>query len=153
MRKFKFDKLGIEIEINLRGGGANFFEVRESKNCVRISHGGARIATVLQDSKIVITDIVFLICYKGRVVVFGDAYVEVGRLSKVFAKDRAQVVAYQGAEVRAGGRTKVRALDSRVIASGRAQVDLIGKSIGYRKSHSRAKMNKLDSRAKVFDID
>ena len=153
MEKFRFDRLGIEIEINIRGGGADFFDVKESKNCVRISHDGARIATVLKDSKIVITDIVHIICYKGRVAVFGDAYIEVGGLSRVFAKDKACVVALQGAEVRAGGRAKVRALDSsRIIAGGRAKVDLEGKSIGYKKSRSRAKINKLDNRAAVFDI-
>ena len=154
MEKFRFNNLGIEIEINIRGGGADFFDVREFKNCVRISHKGARIATVLQDSKIVISDIVHIICYKGRVTVFGDAYVEVGGMSRVFAKDKTCVVAFQGAEVRANGRVKVRALDnSRVIAGGRAQVDLNGQSLGYRKSHSRAKMNVLDSCVKVFDID
>lgn len=154
MKKFRFDNLGIEIEINIWGGGADFFDVKEFKNCVRISHDGARIATVLKDSKIVISDTVFITCYKGRVVTFGDAYIEAGGMSKVFAKDRAQVVAFQGAEVRAGGRAKVRALDnSRVIAGGRAQVYLEGKSIGYKKSHSRVRMNKLDNRAAVFDID
>lgn len=154
MEKFRFNRLGIEIEINICGGVANFFDVKESKNCVRISHKGARIATVLKDSKIVISDIVYIICYKGRVVVFGDAYVEVGGMSRVFAKDKSHVVALQGAEVRANGRVKVRALDSsRVIAGGRAQVDLEGKSIGYRNPRSRAKINKLDNRAAVFDID
>ena len=154
MKKFRFDNLGVEIEINIRGGGADFFDVKESKNCVRISHDGARIATVLKDSKIVISDIVFITCYKGRVVVFGNTYIEVGGLSRVFAKDKAQVIAYQGAEVRAGGRVKVQAFDtSRIIAGGRAQVYLNGQSLGYKKSHSRAKMNVLDNRVKVFDID
>ena len=154
MEKLRFNKLGIEVEINIRGGGANFFDVKESKNCVRISHKGARIATVLQDSKIEISDIVFITCYKGRVVVFGNAYIEAGRLSRVFAKDKSCVVAFQGAEVRAGGRTKVRALDgSRVIAGGRAEVFLEGKSIGYKWPRSRAKMNKLDSRAKVSSFE
>lgn len=154
MKKFRFDKLGIEIEINIRAGKADFFEIKESKNCVKISHGGARIATVLQDSKIVITDIVRVICYKGRVVVFGNTYIEAGGMSRVFARDRAQVVALQGSEVRASGRAKVRALDtSRVVAGGRAEVFLEGKSIGYKWQRSRAKMNKLDNRAAVFDID
>ena len=152
MKKFRYDSLGIEIEIST--DKADFFDVKESKNCVRISHGGARIATVLKDSKIEITDIVHIICYKGRVAVFGDVYIEAGGLSRVFAKDKSCVVVFQGAEVRAGGRVKVRASDnSRVIAGGRAQVYLDGKSIGYKKSHSRAKMNVLDSRAKVLDID
>ena len=152
MKRIRFDKLGIEIEI--KADKADFFDVRESKNCVRISHEGARIATVLQDSKILISDIVYITCYRGRVVVFGDAYVEVGGMSRVFAKDKSRVVAFQGSEVRASGRAKVRALDnSRIIAGGRAQIDLEGKSIGYKKSHSRAKMNKFDSRAKVVDID
>lgn len=152
MKKFRFNNLGIEVEI--KADKADFFDVKEKKNCVRISHKGARIATVLQDSKIVITDIVRIICYKGRVVVFGDAYIEAGGLSRVFAKDKTCVVAFQGAEVRAGGRVKVRALDnSRVIAGGRAGVFLNDLSTGYRKSHSRAKMNKLDNRVKVFDID
>ena len=85
---------------------------------------------------------------------FGDAYVEVGGMSRVFAKDKSCVVAFQGAEIRANGRVKVRALDnSRVIAGGRAQVYLEGQSTGYKKSHSRAKMNVLDSCVKVFDID
>ena len=152
MKKFRFTKLGIEIEI--KADKADFFDVKESKNCVRISHKGARIATVLKDSKIEILDIVYITCYKGRVVVFGDAYVEVGGMSRVFAKDKSCVVAFQGAEVRAGGRVKVRALDSsRVIAGGRAQVDLEGKSIGYKKPRSRVKMNKFDNRAAIFDID
>ena len=151
MKKFRFNNLGIEIEI--KADKADFFDVKESKNCVRISHKGARIATVLKDSKVVISDIVHVICYKGRVTVFGDAYVEVGGLSRVFAKDKTCVIAFQGAEVRASGRVKVRALDnSRVIAGGRAQIYLEGQSTGYKKSHSRAKMNKLDIRAKVFDI-
>lgn len=152
MEKFRFDRLGIEIEISIDKDA--FFDVKETKNCVKISHDGARIATVLKDSKILISDIVFITCYKGRVVTFGNAYIEAGGMSRVFAKDKTCVVAFQGAEVRAGGRVKVRALDSsRVIAGGRAQVDLNGQSTGYRKSHSRAKMNKLDSRAKVFDIN
>ncbi len=101
MKKFRSDKLGIEIEISTE---ANFFDIRESKNCVRISHDGKRILTVLQDSKIEISDIVRVICYKGRVVAFGDAFVEVGGMSRVFARDRSQVIAFQGAEVRAGRR-------------------------------------------------
>lgn len=161
MKKLRFNKLGIEIEINTRTGepnlfeinNADFFDIKEFKNCVRISHNGARIATVLKDSKIVISDIVFITCYKGRVVVFGDAYIEAGGRSKVFAKDKACVVAYQGAEVRAGGRVKVRALDSRVIAGGRAKVYLEGQSLGYKWPRSRAKMNVLDNRAKVFNMN
>lgn len=78
MEKFRYNNLGIEIEINIRGGGADFFDVKEKKNCVRISHKGARIATVLKDSKIVISDIVHIICYKGRVAVFGNTYIEAG---------------------------------------------------------------------------
>ena len=152
MKKFRFDNLGIEIEI--KADKADFFDVKEKKNCVKVSHSGARIATVLQDSKIVISDIVHIICYKGRVTVFGDAYIEAGGLTRIFAKDKTCVVAFQGAEVRANGRVKVRALDSsRVIAGGRAQVDLEGKSIGYKKSRSRAKINKLDNRTAVFNID
>ncbi len=152
MKRIIYNNLGIEIEI--RADKANFFDVKESKNCVRISHNGARIATVLKDSKIVISDIVFITCYKGRVVAFGNAYVEVGGMSRVFAKDKTCVLAFQGAEVRAGGRVKVRALDnSRVVAGGKAQVYLEGQSTGYKKSHSRAKMNVLDSCVKVFDID
>jgi len=151
MKRIRYNNLGIEIEI--KADKADFFNIKEFKNCVRISHNGARIATILKDSKIVISDIVHIICYKGRVVVFGDALVEAGGMSKIFAKDKAQVVAYQGAEVRASGRTKVRALDSRVIAGGRAQVYLEGQSTGYKKSHSRAKMNVLDNRVVIFDID
>jgi hypothetical protein len=151
MKRIRFNKLGIEIEI--KADKAEFFDVKESKNCVKVSHNGQRIATVLKDSKIVISDIVFITCYKGRVAVFGDAYIEAGGASRVFAKNKSCVVAYQGAEVRASGRVKVRALDSRVIAGGRAQIYLEGKSTGYKKSHSRAKMNVLDSRVKVFDID
>lgn len=152
MKKFRFNNLGIEIEI--KADKADFFDVKESINCARISHKGARIATVLKDSKIVITDIVYIICYRGRVAVFGDAYVEAGGLSRIFARDKTCVVALQGAEIRAGGRVKVRALDnSRVIAGGRAKVYLEGQSTGYKKSHSRAKMNVLDIRAKVVDID
>ena len=162
MKKLRFNKLGIEIEINTRTGepnlfeinNADFFDIKEKKNCVRISHNGARIATVLKDSKIVISDIVHIVCYKGRVVVFGDAYIEAGGMSKIFAKDKACVVAYQGAEVRAGGRTKVRALDtSRVVAGGRAEVFLDGESIGYKWQRSRAKMNVLDNRVTVFNLN
>jgi hypothetical protein len=151
MRKFRFEKLGIEIE--MKANEADFLEIKESKNCVRVYHGGERVVTVLQDSKIEFGGMVHITCYKGRVVAFGNTYIEAGGMSKIFAKDKAQVVAYQGAEVRAGGRTKVRALDSRVIAGGRAKVFLEGKSIGYRWPRSRAKMNKLDNRAKVFDIN
>ena len=152
MKKFRSDKLGIEIEI--RADKANFFDVKESKNCVRISHNGARIATILKDSKIEISDIVHITCYKGRIVVFGDAFVEAGELSKIFAKDKARVVACQGAEIRAGGRVKVQAFDnSRVIAAGRAQVYLDGQSIGFKKSHSRVRIHRLDSRAVILNLD
>ena len=151
MKKFRYNKLGIEIEI--KADKADFFGVKESINCVRISHNGARIATVLKDSKIVISDIVHIICYKGRVVAFGNTYIEAGSLSRVFAKDKSCVIAFQGAEVRAGGRAKVRALDSRVIAGGRAKVDLEGESRGYKRTRSRVKMNKFDNRAAVFDFE
>ena len=148
MERLRFNRLGIEIEINT--GEPNLFEIKETKTCVKVSCEGKKVITVLPDSKIEIRD--FIICYKGRVVVFGNAFVEAWG-SRVFAKDKACVVAFQGAEVRAGGRTKVRALDSRVIAGGRAQVDLEGQSTGYKWPRSRAKINVLDSRAKVCDID
>lgn len=152
MKRIRFNNLGIEIEI--RADKADFFDVKEFKNCVRISHGGARIATVLKDSKVVISDIVHIICYKGRIVAFGNAYVEVGGMSRVFARDKTCVEACQGAEVRAGGRTKVRALDSsRVIAGGRAEVYLDGKSIGYKKPGGRVRMHRLDNRAAIFDLN
>ena len=62
-------------------------------------------------------------------------------MSKIFAKDKSCVVAFQGAEVRAGGRVRVRALDnSRIIAGGRAEVYLEGQSTGYKWQRSRAKM-------------
>ena len=153
MRKFRSDKLGIEIEIT----GETLFkslEVKETRNCARISCEGKKVATILPDSKIEFENLNHVICYKGRVVVFGDAYIEAGGMSKIFAKDKAQVVAFQGAEVRAGGRTKVRALDnSRVIAGGRAEVFLEGESIGYKWQRSRAKMNKLDNRVTVFNLN
>lgn len=150
MKKFRSDKLGIEIEI---ADEANFLKIKETKTCVRISCDGKKVATILPDSKIEIRDIVHITCYKGWIVVFGNAHVEVGGMSRVFARNRVRVVACQGAEVRAGGRTKVRALDSsRVIAGGRAEVLLEGKSIGYKKASGRVKMNKLDNRAAVFDL-
>ena len=150
MERLRFNRLGIEIEINT--GEPNLFEIKETKTCVKVSCEGKKVITVLPDSKIEIRD--FIICYKGRVVVFGNAFVEAWGMSRVFARDKSRVVAFQGAEVRAGGRAKVRALDgSRVIAGGRAEVFLKGQSTGYRKSHSRAKINVLDSRAKVCDID
>lgn len=151
MERIRFDKLGIEIEI--RASEANFLEIKESINCVRISHNDKRVVTILKDSKVEFFNFNHMICYKGRVVAFNNTCVETGGLSRVFAKDKTRVVAYGGAEVRAGGRAKVRGLDSRVVAGGRAQVYLEGKSIGYRKPHSRVKMNVLDSSAKVFDID
>lgn len=159
MKKLRFDKLGIEIEMENTGELPYFrkpIEIKEKKTCVKISCDGRKVATILPDSKVEIRDrdLVHITCYKGRIVVFGNAYVEVGGISRVFARNRARVVACQGAEVRAGGRTKVRALDSsRVIAGGRAEVFLEGKSIGYRKTGSRVKINKLDNRATVFDIN
>ena len=150
MKRIRFDNLGIEIEI--RANEADFFDVRETKTCIRIFYDSKRVATILQDSKVEFES-GRLICYKGRVVAFGNTCVEAGKC-RVFARDKSCVVAFQGAEVRANGRTKVRALDtSRVIAGGRAQVYLEGESVGYKKSRSRAKMNKLDNRAKVVNID
>lgn len=150
MEKFRFNKLGIEIEIST--DKADFFEIKESKNCVRVSHNGARIATILPDSKIEISDIVYIICYKGRVTVFGNTYIEAGGASRIFAKDKSCVIASQGSEIRANGRAKVRALDnSRVIAGGRAVVYLEDKSKGYKKTCSRVRMNKVSSRAAIFD--
>ena len=149
MKRIRYNNLGIEIEI--RANEADLLEIKESINCVRVFYDSKRVATILQDSKVEFES-GRLICYKGRVVAFGDTCVEAGKC-RVFARDKSCVVAFQGAEVRAGGRAKVRALDtSRVIAGGRAQVYLEGQSLGYRKSHSRAKINVLDSRAKVFDI-
>jgi hypothetical protein len=72
--------------------------------------------------------------------------------SFIIARDNVNCLLFQGAEVRAGGHTKIRALDSsRVTARGYAQVDLEGKSIGYKKPFSRAKINKLDNRTAVFN--
>jgi len=157
MERLRFNRLGIEIEINTGEPNLfeinNLFEIKETKTCVKVSCEGKKVATILPDSKIEIGGLVHITCYKGRVVVFGDAYIEAGGMSKIFAKDKAQVVAYQGAEVRAGGRAKVRALDgARIVAGGRAEVFLDGKSIGYRKAGGRVKMNKLSSRAAIFDI-
>jgi len=158
MKKFRFDKLGIEVEISTRTGEPNLFEInnlfeiKETKTCVKVSCEGKKVATILPDSKIEIRD--YITCYKGRIVVFGNAFVEAGGMSRVFAKDRTRVVAFQGAEVRAGGRAKVRALDtSRVVAGGRAEVFLEGESIGYKWQRSRAKMNKLDNRVTVFNLN
>lgn len=152
MRKFRSNRLGIEIEIT----GETLFkslEVKETRNCARISCEGKKVATILPDSKIEFENLNHVICYKGRVVAYGDLYVEAGGMSRVFAKDKVSVTVCQGAEVRAGGRTKVRALDSsRVIAGGRAEVFLDGESRGYKKAGSRVRMNKLDSRAAVIDI-
>lgn len=158
MKKFRSNRLGIEVEINTGEPNLfeinNLFEIKETKTCIKISCEGKKVATVLPDSKIEIGGLVHITCYKGRVVVFGDAYIEAGGMSKIFAKDKAQVVAFQGAEVRAGGRTKVRALDnSRVVAGGRAEVFLEGESIGYKWQRSRAKMNKLDNRVTVFNLN
>ena len=158
MKKFRSDRLGIEVEINTGEPNLfeinNLFEIKETKTCVKVSCEGKKVATILPDSKIVITDIVRAICYKGRVVVFGNTYIEAGGNSKIFAKDKSCVVAFQGAEVRAGGRVRVRALDtSRVIAGGRAQIYLEGQSLGYKWPRSRAKMNKMDDRATVFNLN
>jgi len=72
--------------------------------------------------------------------------------SFIIARDNVNCLLFQGAEVRAGGHAKIRALDtSRVTARGYAQVDLEGKSIGYKKPFSRAKIKKLDNRAAVFE--
>ena len=72
--------------------------------------------------------------------------------SFIIARDNVNCILFQGAEVRASGHAKIRALDSsRVTAQGYAQVDLEGKSIGYKKPFSRAKISKLDNRAAVFE--
>lgn len=148
MEKFRFNKLGIEIEI---AGEANF-DIRETKNCVRVSCDNRKIATILKDSKIEFLDISHVICYKGRIVTYGNLFVETYG-TRVYAKDKTCVIAYQDSEIRAGGRTKVKALDSsRVIAGGRAKIYLHGESKGY-KTGSRVKMHKLDSRADIFDIN
>lgn len=152
MEKIRFDKLGIEVEINTRTGEADLFEIKETKTCVKVSCEGKKVITVLPDSKIEIRD--FITCYKGRIVTFGNAFVEAWGMSRVFAKDKTRVVAYQGSEIRASGRAKVRALDtSRVVAGGRAEVFLEGESIGYKWPRSRAKMNVLDNRVKVFNLN
>ena len=150
MEKIRFNKLGIEIEI--MPDDAKFLKFKETKTCVRVSCEGKKVVTILPDSKIEFGGMVHVTCYKGRIVTFGNAYVEVGGMSRVFARDKSRVVAFQGAEVRAGGRVKVRALDSRVIASGRAEVFLDGKSIGYRNPLGRAKMRKFDNRAAISDL-
>jgi len=150
MRKFRSDRLGIEIEI----AGETNLEIKEARNCVRVSYENKKISTILPDSKVEFLYIDHIICYKGRVVAFGNIYVEAWGASRVFARDRARIVAYQGAEIQAGGRTKVRALDSsRVIATGRAEICLDDKSIGYKKTRSRVKMNRLDNRAAIFDLN
>ena len=72
--------------------------------------------------------------------------------SFILARDNVNCILFQGSEVRASGHAKIRALDSsRVTARGYAQVYLEGQSIGYKKPFSRAKINKLDNRAAVFD--
>lgn len=148
MKKLRFDKLGIEIEM----ADDMSFETKETRNCLRVSYKNKKVVTILPDSKIEFLNLAHVICYKGRLVAYGNMYVEAW--GRVFAKDKVCVLAYQGAEIRAGGRTKVRALDSsRVVAGGRAEVFLDGKSIGYRKTGSRVKINKLDNRATVFDIN
>ena len=147
MKKLRFDKLGIEIEM----ADDMSFETKETRNCLRVSYKNKKVVTILPDSKIEFLNLAHVICYKGRLVAYGNMYVEAW--GRVFAKDKVCVLAYQGAEIRAGGRTKVRALDSsRVVAGGRAEVFLDGKSICYRKTGSRVKINKLDNRAAVFDI-
>ena len=157
MEKIRFDKLGIEVEINTPTGEANLFEInnlfeiKETKTCVKVSCDGKRVATILQDSKVEFES-GRLICYRGRVVAFGNTCVEAGKC-RVFAKDKTCVLAYGGTEVRANGRAKVRALDSRVVAGGRAEVFLEGESIGYKWQRSRAKMNVLDNRVKVFNLN
>lgn len=150
MEKFRFEKLGVEIEISC----INSFKIREAKNCVRISYENKRVVTVLPDSKIEFENPNHLVCYKGRVVAFGDLYVEVGGASRIFAKDKTRIIAHQGAEIRAGGRTRVHAFDnSRVIAGGRAAVYLDGESKCYKKNRSRVKMNKFSDRAIIIDIN
>jgi len=149
MEKIRFNKLGIEIE---NKSEANF-DIRESRGCIRIFYDGKKVTTLLPDSKIEIWEFGHIICYKGRIVTFGDVFVEAWG-GRVFAKNKTRVVAYQNTEVRAGGRTKVRALDSsRVIAGGRAEVFLDGESLGYKWPRSRAKMNVLDNRVKVFNLN
>ena len=70
--------------------------------------------------------------------------------SFIIARDNVNCILFQGAEVRASGHAKIRALDSsRVTARGHVQVDLEGQSIGYKKPFSRAKISKLDNRAKL----
>lgn len=148
MKKLRFDKLGIEIEM----ADDMSFETKETRNCLRVSYKNKKVVTILPDSKIEFLNLAHVICYKGRLVAYGNMYVEAW--GRVFAKDKVCVLAYQGAEIRAGARTKVRALDSsRVIAGGRAKVYLEGESRGYKKASSRARMNKLDNRATVFDIN
>lgn len=72
--------------------------------------------------------------------------------SFIIARDNVNCLLFQGAEVRAGGHAKIRALDSsRVTARGYAEVYLDGESIGYKKPFSRAKINKLDNWAAVFE--
>lgn len=155
MRKFISNKLDIEIEMENTGELPYFrkpIEIKETKTCVRISCEGKKVATILPDSKIEIPNLGHIICYKGRLVAYGNMYVETW--GRVFAKDKVCVLAYQGAEIRAGGRAKVRALDtSRVVAGGRAEVFLEGESIGYKWQRSRAKMNKLDNRATVLNLN
>lgn len=150
MEKFRFSKLGIEIEIPDKTD----LEVKETRNCIRISYKNKRIVTVLPDSKIeFLDDIDHVICYKGRVVAFGSVHVEVGGASRIFAKDKTCVIAHQSAEIRANGRAKVWAFDnSRVIAGGRAAVYLDGESKCYKKNRSRVKMNKFSDRAVIIDI-
>lgn len=150
MKKYRFDSLGIEIEI---GADETNFKIREAKNCIRILCENKRIVTILPDSKVEFENTNHLVCYRGRVVVFGDLQIEVGGASRIFAKDRTRIIAHQGAEIRANGRAKVRAFDnSRVIAGGRAAVYLDGKSTGYKKAGGRVKMNKLNIRANIVNI-
>lgn len=147
MRKFRFDKLGIEIEtaVNL--------EIRETKNCVRVSCENGKIATILKDSKVEFLDISHVICYRGRIVAYGNLFVETYG-TRVYAKDKARIIAYQDSEIRATDRTNVKALDSsRVIAGGRAKIYLHGESKCYKKNRSRVKMNKFSDRAIIIEIN
>ena len=62
MRKFRSNRLGIEIEMEDGAGELPYFrkpiEIKETKTCVRISCEGKKVATILPDSKIEIRDLV-----------------------------------------------------------------------------------------------
>lgn len=91
-------------------------------------------------------------CDESLVRAYNGANVTGFDSSFILARDNVNCILFQGAEVRASGHAKIRALDSsRATARGHAQVDLEGQSIGYKKPNSRAKMNKLDNRAAVFN--